>query len=163
MAALACHDMSQLHCNTCPYLTLSLRAALSYMVFELQELELQMATIYDNFAADIAATISNSSSSTASQLSTASADTSFSVASGCARDSDGDLRVHFYVSAANITREIDGLLASRRRLQSTPCSSSDGTSVGPSCAKYPLPVLYLFTCAVHALCLLCCAMLCYAC
>lgn len=127
---------------------------MSYAVFELQELKLQMAIIYNNFAADIAATISNTSSSTASQLSTASADSSFSVATGCARDSDGNLRVHFYVSAANITREIESLLAGGRRLRSTPCSSSDGTSVGPSCAKYPLPVLYLSICAVHVLCLL---------
>ncbi len=97
-----------------------------------QELQLQLSVISHAYEAEIATAISGSSSSATSQLSTPSGSISLTVASGCARGDDGSVRVQFYVSAANITQEIDGLLPSRRRLQSTPCSSTDGTSVRPS-------------------------------
>lgn len=92
-----------------------------------QELQLQLSVISHAYEAEIATAISGSSSSATSQLSTPSGSISLTVASGCARGDDGSVRVQFYVSAANITQEIDGLLPSRRRLQSTPCSSTDGT------------------------------------
>lgn len=107
-----------------------------------QELQVQLSAISQAYEAEIATTISGSSSSAASQLSTSSASSTLTVVSGCARGDDGSVRVQFYVSAANITREIDGLLSSRRRLQSTPCSSTDGTSVRPSnCKAALLPAL----------------------
>lgn len=79
----------------------------------------------------IAAIISSEESASAVVHGSGSAPTALTTAPGCARDDDGNLRLQFYASAANITREIDGLLASRRRLQSTPCSSTVGTTVRP--------------------------------
>ena len=104
-----------------------------------QELQLQLSVISQAYEAEIATAISGSSSSAVSQLSTSSASSTLTVVSGCARGDDGSVRVQFYVSAANITREIDGLLSSRRRLQSTPCSSTYGTSVSLSNCTAMLP------------------------
>jgi len=98
----------------------------------LQYTETQLSAIYSTFAKAIAATLGTGDSTVAALSSTTSAST-LSTASGCARDTDGGLRVQFYVSADNITREIDGLLSGGRRLQSTPCSSTDGTSASPLC------------------------------
>ena len=105
----------------------------------LQYTEAQLSTIYATFVEAVAAVISSEDSSEAElSSSTATSTTTLTTASGCARDDDGDLRVQFYVSAENITREIDGLLASRRRLQSTPCSTTDGTSVSSFAMHTPI-------------------------
>ncbi len=134
--------------HTHPLLLASLFSHSFHLVFTFfsplmpQELQLQLSVISHAFEAEIATAISGSSSSVVSQLSTSSASSTLTVASGCARGDDGSVRVQFYVSAANITREIDGLLSSRRRLQSTPCSSTDGTSVSPNnCTAMLLPAL----------------------
>ena len=96
----------------------------------LQYTENQLSGVYSTLVKAIAAAISTEDSSVAALNSlSSSTTTSLTTASGCARDDGGNLMVQFYASAANITREIDGLLASRRRLQSTPCSTTDGTSV----------------------------------
>ena len=93
-------------------------------------------TIYNTFKADIASVITNSSSSgMSSLLSTASKASTLTVAAGCNREGKGSLRLQFYASAENITREIEGLPANGRRLQSTPCSVTDGTSVRPCAYK----------------------------
>ncbi|KAL0024068.1 hypothetical protein WJX79_002467 [Trebouxia sp. C0005] len=114
-----------------PYTTVadSYQELLDDFSASVEELQVQLSAISQAYEAEIATTISGSSSSAASQLSTSSASSTLTVVSGCARGDDGSVRVQFYVSAANITREIDGLLSSRRRLQSTPCSSTDGTSL----------------------------------
>ena len=105
----------------------------------LQYTESQLSTIYATFVEAVAAVISSEDSSEAElSSSTATSTTTLTTASGCARDGDGDLRVQFYVSAENITREIDGLLASRRRLHSTPCSTTDGTSVSSVAMHVPI-------------------------
>lgn len=97
----------------------------------LQYTENQLSGVYSTLVKAIAAAISTEDSSVAALDSlSSSTTTSLTTASGCARDDGGNLMVQFYASAENITREIDGLLASRRRLQSTPCSTTDGTSVG---------------------------------
>ncbi len=107
----------------------------------------QLGSVYSTLVETIAAIISTEDSSIAVVEGLfSSTSTTLTTASGCARDDDGSLRVQFYASAQNITREIDGLLASRRRLQSTPCSSTDGTSV----ASHP-----------HTITPLGCAVLCY--
>ncbi|KAL0024407.1 hypothetical protein WJX79_011128 [Trebouxia sp. C0005] len=97
----------------------------------LQHTETQLSTIYSTFAKAIAAILDTGDSTEAASSSTSSTTgTTLTTASGCARDTDGGLRVQFYVSADNITREIDGLLLSGgRRLQSTPCSATDGTTL----------------------------------
>ena len=96
----------------------------------LQFTQKQLNAIYSTFAKAIAAILGTGDSNVAAVSSTAS---TLTTASGCARDTDGDLKVQFYVSADNITREIDGLQSGGRRLQSTPCSSSDGTTASPLC------------------------------
>ena len=112
------------------------------------------ATVISNaFLSTIRATITNttSSKSTTSSASTASSTTSLTVADDCEREAEGSLQLRFYVSAENVTREIYGLLGAQRRLQSTPCSATDGTSVGflqchaaPDCSGEP--VLYHKAC-----------------
>ena len=91
----------------------------------------QLGNIYTFLVEQIAAIISSEESASAVVHGSGSASSPLTTAPGCARDDDGNLRLHFYASADNITREIDGLLASRRRLQSTPCSSTVGTTVRP--------------------------------
>lgn len=91
------------------------------------------ATVISNaFLSTIHATITNttSSKSTTSTTSTASSTTSGTVADDCEREAQGSLQLRFYVSAENVTREIYGLPGAQRRLQSTPCSATDGVSVG---------------------------------
>lgn len=123
-----------------------------------QQVTISLTNIYNTFKEDLAATLSNTSSSaTASLLSTASA-TTLTLASECEREDDGSLRVQFYASAENITREVDGLLAGGRRLQSTPCSASDGTSV----SVLPNLPLHCDHWAVLCCAALCCAELQYA-
>ena len=103
---------------------------ISWILVVLQYTESQLGTIYATFVEAVAAVISSEDSSEAQLSSSATTSTTtLTTASGCARDDDGDLRVQFYLSAENITREIDGLLAGGRRLQSTPCSTTDGTTV----------------------------------
>ncbi|DBA80580.1 TPA: hypothetical protein ACH3X1_007841 [Trebouxia sp. C0004] len=90
----------------------------------------QLNTIYSSFVKAIAAILGTGDSTVAALSSTASTSAStLTTASGCARDTDGDLKAQFYVSAHNITREIGGLLSGGRRLQSTPCSSTAGTTL----------------------------------
>ena len=97
----------------------------------LQFTQKQLGNIYAFLVEQIAAIISTEESASAVVHGSGSASTLLATAPGCARDDDGNLRLQFYASAENITREIDGLLASRRRLQSTPCSSTVGTTVRP--------------------------------
>ena len=97
----------------------------------LQFTQKQLGNIYTFLVEQIAAIISSEESASAVVHGSGSASTPLTTAPGCARDDDGNLRLQFYASAENITREIDGLLASRRRLQSTPCSSIVGTTVRP--------------------------------
>ena len=97
----------------------------------LQFTQKQLGNIYTFLVEQIAAIISSEESASAVVHGSGSASSPLTTAPGCARDDDGNLRLHFYASADNITREIDGLLASRRRLQSTPCSSTVGTTVRP--------------------------------
>ncbi|KAL0020772.1 hypothetical protein WJX77_012245 [Trebouxia sp. C0004] len=89
----------------------------------------QLGSIYAFLVEQIAAIIRTEESALAVVDGTKSASTPLTTAPGCARDANGNLRLQFYANAENITREIDGLLASRRRLQSTPCSSTVGTSL----------------------------------
>lgn len=98
----------------------------------LQFTQKQLGNIYTFLVEQIAAIISSEESAAAVVQDSGSAPTPLTTAPGCARDDDGNLRLQFYASADNITREIDGLLASRRRLQSTPCSSTVGTTVRPT-------------------------------
>jgi hypothetical protein len=97
----------------------------------LQFTQKQLGNIYSFLVEQIAAIISSEESASAVVDGAKSASAPLTTAPGCARDDDGKLRLQFYASAENITREIDGLLASRRRLQSTPCSSTVGTTVSP--------------------------------
>ena len=66
---------------------------------------------------------------------------------GCGRDSKGNLRLDFVINHADIVEEEGGVEA-RRKLQSTPCSGTDGTTVGvyahapPSGAGNPCTVLF---------------------
>ena len=123
----------------------------------------QLGSVYTNLVEIIAAIISTEDSSIAAVEGLLSSSTiQLTTTSGCARDDDGSLRVQFYASAENITREIDGLLASRRRLQSTPCSSTDGTSVGFLAHKHHMFVLCFYTCVSSSICISttsCCATL----
>ena len=87
------------------------------------------ATVISNtFLSTIQATITNTSS--AKTPASTPTTTSLKVAAGCERESTGSLKLRFYVSKGNMTREVHGLPGARRRLQSTPCSATGGTSVG---------------------------------
>ena len=114
----------------------------------LQFTQKQLGNIYTFLVEQIAAIISSEESASAVVHSSGSAPTPLTTAPGCARDDDGNLRLQFYASAANITREIDGLLASRRRLQSTPCSSTVGTTVRPMHCCNTCCRLFNIQCAV---------------
>ena len=98
----------------------------------LQVVTVKARVVSNTLLSTIYATITNttSSMSTTPTTSTTSSTTSLTVAGGCVRESKGALQVSFYVSAENVTREIYGLPGARRRLQSTPCSATDGTLVG---------------------------------
>lgn len=83
------------------------------------------------FLSTIYATITNTTSSgtTGTSTTTSFSATSLTVAAGCVREAKGTLRLHFYVSAENVKREVHSLPGAGRRLQSTPCSATDGASV----------------------------------
>lgn len=87
--------------------------------------------MYKNYQLSIAQTLSSTTDSTKSitDKGSSASTIALSTTSGCGRDSSGHARLEFAVNYNNITTEEVGVGAKRRML-STPCSATDGTSVG---------------------------------
>ena len=96
----------------------------------LQSAENLLNTIYQNFKVSLAQKISSSTGSVKSLTDKGSSAKAVAPTAtlGCGRDSGGNARFVFVVSYDNITKEEDGVEA-RRRLLTTPCSATDGTTV----------------------------------
>ena len=104
----------------------------------LQVAEGLLTTVYKNFQIVIAQEAGSSSGSVTSLTDKGSTSTSvvLVVTPGCGRDDSGYARLEFAISAENITKEEAGVEA-RRKLQSTPCSATDGATVS-SCPMHCL-------------------------
>ena len=107
-------------------------AAKAYDSLCLQVAESLLTTVYKNFKTIIAQEAGSSSGSVTSLTDKSSTSTSvvLVVTPGCGRDDSGYARLEFVISAENITKEEAGVEA-RRKLQSTPCSATDGATVSP--------------------------------
>lgn len=94
-----------------------------------QSTEAKLKVIYNNFQLSLAASVGTTSSieSLLTPRRTTIA-TTLTTTPGCARTSGGGARLEFAISHSKIPREETGM-AARRKLQSTPCSATDGTSV----------------------------------
>ena len=96
----------------------------------MQSAESLLQVVYKNYQLSIAQTLSSSTDSIQSLTDKGSTATvALSTTSGCGRDSSGSARLEFVVNYNNISAEEAGVGAKRRML-STPCSATDGTSVG---------------------------------
>lgn len=109
----------------CRLLTCSLHCLTARLC--LQILEHSLGVIYNQFQLSLAQAISGTTGAKSSTV-RRSTSAAMKAVPGCGRDSSGHARLSFSVSHANIT--VDAVNAgAKRKLQSTPCSATDGTRV----------------------------------
>lgn len=105
----------------------------------MQAAEEMLRTIYIDVVytkLGIAQAISSTSSSIKSLANKGGTSNVLTTSPGCGRDSKGNLRLGFVINHADIVEEEGGVEA-RRKLQSTPCSGTDGTTVGVDAHAFP--------------------------
>ena len=113
----------------------------------LQAVESSLQVIYQNFYLSIAQDITKITGrvrSLTNKGSTAKLAV-LTATPGCGRDATGYARLEFAVSYNNISKEGVGVAAGRKLL-TTPCSSTDGTTVSRKGCRLP------DSCALHVSC-----------